>query len=97
MRAPATTTEVTRGPLGWQKQVYRAAIDATAGEREGVDWWAAVMREVDAVVAAPDARAASRIIAWWHHDWLAVGDSPVHAARRLRAAAARAVRGHRAS
>lgn len=69
------------------KAVYRAAIDASALDREGAAWWDEVVTEVQAVVAAPDTRGAAALIAWWHADWQAIGDTPVSAAGRLRLAA----------
>lgn len=69
------------------KQVYRAAIDSAAREDEGVEWWAAVVDAVRKVCAAKSAKAASTVIAWWHHDWSCINDTPRAAAQRIRAAA----------
>lgn len=69
------------------KRIYRAAIDARASDREGRAWWREVAVELEAVIAAPDARAAAALIAWWHADWRQVGDTPQQAARRIRRAA----------
>ena len=62
-------------------------IDAGASDGESGAWWAAVADELRRVIAAPDARAASEIIAWWHHDWSAVSETPQRAATRIRRAA----------
>lgn len=75
--------------LATVQAVYRAAIDAGAHDAEGTGWWPAVSQEVSDVVAAPHITAAAAVIAWWHLDWTAIGDTPAQAARRLRQAAAR--------
>lgn len=75
--------------LATVKSIYRQAIDARAHDAEGDAWWSEVATEVQAVVDAPDGAAAADIIAWWHNDWSATGDSAVRAARRIRTAAAR--------
>ena len=92
--APASAATLT--PEG-AKADYRAAIDAGALDREGAAWWGEVVAEVQAVVASPDTRSAAALIAWWHPDWRAVGDTPARAAGRLRRAARaqRAVDGDR--
>lgn len=77
--------------LSQVKEIYRAAIDPTARDDEGENWWFAVAREVAAVVGADSVATASEVIAWWHHDWSVVGDSPRGAAGRIR----RAARSHR--
>ena len=69
------------------KRVYRTAIDATASDAEGADWWIEVASEVRQVCAATSVKAAAAVIAWWHHDWSAVGDSAKAAAQRIRQAA----------
>ena len=90
------TTERARRPLfehaaaltpAAAKAIYRAAIDTRAHDHEGVAWWDEVVAEVQAVAAAPDTRHAAALIAWWHADWRAIGDTPVQAAQRLRRAA----------
>lgn len=68
------------------KQVYRCAVDATAKDAEGMDWWRSVAIEVHAVCAAPSVESAAAVIAWWHHDWSTIGDSATAAARRIRQA-----------
>lgn len=68
------------------KAIYRRAIDASASDREGAAWWAAVAAEIAAVVRAQDIASAAAVIAWWHHDWTLVGDSPRAAASRIRRA-----------
>lgn len=69
------------------KAIYRRAIDEKASDGEGDAWWACVAVEVAAVVRATNAVAAASIIAWWHHDWCRVGDTPKAAATRIRRAA----------
>lgn len=69
------------------KTIYRAAVDAAARDSEGDEWWLAVATEVSAVLSADSVATAGRVIAWWHHDWSAVGDSPRAAAGRIRRAA----------
>ncbi|WP_241136642.1 hypothetical protein [Achromobacter insuavis] len=66
------------------KDIYRAAIDPAAHDGEGENWWAAVAREVAAVIGADSVATAASVITWWHHDWSAVGDSPRAAAGRIR-------------
>ena len=78
--------------LATVKTVYRKAIDARAHDAEGDAWWSEVAVEVQAVLDAPDRAAAARIIAWWHDDWSAIGDTATRAARRIRTAAARVQR-----
>lgn len=69
------------------KQVYRTAIDATASDAEGADWWIEVVSEMRQVCAATSVKAAAELIEWWHHHWSAVGDSAKAAAQRIRLAA----------
>lgn len=69
--------------------IYQRAIDPTVGPGEGASWWGRVQREIEAVVAAPSAAAAAGVIAWWHHDWRDVGDTPLRAAGRIRTQARR--------
>lgn len=69
------------------KAVYRRAIDATASDGEGKVWWAGVTDEIAQVVEAESDQAGAVIIAWWHHDWSSVGDTPLAAAGRIIAAA----------
>lgn len=54
------------------------------GAEQGAQWWADVSAELDAVIAAPDSAAAAGIIAWWHHDWSMVGQTPKRVAGRIR-------------
>ncbi|MFG0678827.1 hypothetical protein [Delftia sp. WSY_7] len=68
------------------KRVYRAAIDASASDAEGDEWWINVASEVRRVCAATPVEAAAAMIEWWHHDWSAVGDSAKAAAQRIRQA-----------
>lgn len=74
-------------PLEAAKAIYRHAIDTGASDGEGEAWWAAVADEVNQVVSAKDAATAAAVIAWWHHDWSQVADSPKAAAARIRRAA----------
>lgn len=69
------------------QRLYRSAIDARATDAEGVNWWEEVRAELERVLAARSVREAATVIAWWHADWSFVGDSPMDAARRIRAAA----------
>lgn len=69
------------------KAIYRRAVDANASDGEGAAWWASVAAEVESVVGAKNAATAASIIAWWHHDWSQVGDTPKAAATRIRRAA----------
>ncbi|QBY56406.1 hypothetical protein [Cupriavidus oxalaticus] len=73
-------------PLDTVKVIYRRAIDPRASDGEGAAWWAAVAEEVIAVIRAEDTVATASVIAWWHHDWHAVGDSARAAAARIRRA-----------
>lgn len=73
--------------LNEAKAIYRAAVDPAAGDGEGETWWTAVATELAAVIRANSVATAGQVIAWWHHDWTAVGDSPRAAARRIRRAA----------
>jgi len=74
-------------------RVYQEAIDPTAGEGPGACWWASVQAELEAVIAAPTVAAAAPIIAWWHHDWRNVADTPARAAGRVRRVARKVVHG----
>ncbi len=74
------------------KALYRAAIDAQAKDGEGEAWWSDVAVELVEVISAPSIAAAASVIAWWHHDWTCVSDTPQAAASRIRHAA----RAHRA-
>jgi len=47
-----------------------------------------VSAELDAVIAAPDNTVAAGIVAWWHHDWTMVGQTPKRVAGRIRRQAA---------
>ena len=69
-------------------RIYQGAVDPTMGEEQGVQWWADVSAELEAVIAAPDSAAAASIIAWWHHDWSMVGQTPKCVAGRIRRQAA---------
>jgi hypothetical protein len=69
------------------KAIYRTAVDSTASDGEGADWWAEVHAELREVVAARTAAGAATVIAWWHHDWSMVGDTAKAAAQRIRSAA----------
>lgn len=66
------------------KMVYRSAIDARASDAEGDAWWQEVQHEVSSVLSARTLSDAACVIAWWHHDWSCVGDTPRAAAKRLR-------------
>lgn len=70
-------------------KIYQRAVDSAMGVEQGALWWADVRAELDAVIAAPDTATAARIIAWWHDDWRAVGQSPTRVAGRIRRQAAR--------
>jgi hypothetical protein len=74
-------------PLETAKTIYRRAIDARASDHEGTAWWQAVAAEVVDVIRAESTAAAATVIAWWHHDWSAVNDTPARAAARIRRAA----------
>ncbi|MFJ4291314.1 hypothetical protein ACIP1U_16245 [Cupriavidus sp. NPDC089707] len=74
-------------PLEAVKAIYRRAIDPKASDGEGEAWWAAVAAEVVAVAGAENTAEAAAIIAWWHHDWSQIGDTPNAAAARIRRAA----------
>ncbi|WP_321966974.1 hypothetical protein [Burkholderia cepacia] len=69
------------------KTIYRRAIESRASDGEGSHWWLEVTDEVKQVVAAKTITVAALIIAWWHHDWAMVNDSPRAAAVRIRRAA----------
>lgn len=68
------------------KMIYRFAIDARACDAEGDAWWQEVQHEVSRVLGARSLSDAADVIAWWHHDWSCVGDTPRAAAKRLRTA-----------
>lgn len=70
-------------------QIYQRAVDPTMGAEQGGQWWAVVSAELEAVIAAPDSAAAAGIIAWWHHDWSMVGQTPKRVACRIRRQATR--------
>jgi hypothetical protein len=70
-------------------QIYQGAVDPTMDAEQGAQWWEDVSAELDAVIAAPDSAAAASIIAWWHHDWSMVGQTPKRVAGRIRRQAAR--------
>lgn len=77
------------------KASSRAAVDAAPRDREGDGWWLAVASEVSAVKSAEFVATAGQVIAWWHHGWSAVGDSPRAAAGRIRRAARQTTRSRR--
>jgi hypothetical protein len=66
------------------KAMYRRAIDPGASDRESDGWWSEVVDELRRVVEAQDDRAGAAVIAWWHHDWSTVSDTPLRAAKRIR-------------
>lgn len=75
-------------------QIYQRAVDPTMGAEQCEQceqWWAVVSAELDAVIAAPDSAATAGIIAWWHHDWSMVSQTPKRVAGRIRRQAARVV------
>ncbi|WP_457391525.1 hypothetical protein [Roseateles sp. P5_E1] len=69
------------------KAIYRAAINVRAQDGEGDNWWEAVRVEVGQVLSARTIADAAEVIAWWHHDWTFVIDTPRDAAKRIRLAA----------
>lgn len=69
------------------KAIYRAAVDLRASDAEGESWWGAVRTEMAQVLSARTVAEAAAAIAWWHHDWSMVSDSPRDAAKRIRFAA----------
>lgn len=69
------------------KAIYRRAVDASASDCESDRWWSDVADELRRVVEAQDDRAGAAVIAWWHHDWSTVSDTPLRAAKRIRRAA----------
>ncbi|CAB3735533.1 hypothetical protein LMG22037_05975 [Paraburkholderia phenoliruptrix] len=73
--------------LDTAKAIYRHAIDPRASDGESEAWWEEVADEVRDVVAARSMSEAAAVIAWWHHDWTVVSDTPVDVAKRIRAAA----------
>lgn len=73
--------------LDTAKAIYREAVDPCASDGEGAAWWDEVADEVRDVIAARSVNEATTVIAWWHHDWTAVSDTPRAAAMRIRDAA----------
>jgi len=69
------------------KRIYRIAVDPTAGDNQGADWWDKVVTEIRKVCAARSVKEGAAVIEWWHHDWSFVGDSAKAAAQRIRQAA----------
>ncbi|WP_321944800.1 hypothetical protein [Burkholderia cenocepacia] len=69
------------------KAIYRQAIDSRASNGEGPAWWDEVADEIRDVVAARTIAVAADLIAWWHHDWTCINDTPRRAATRIRDAA----------
>lgn len=69
------------------KRIYRIAVDATAGDDQGADWWDKVVTEMRQVCDARSVVEGAAVIEWWHHDWSVVGDSAKAAAKRIRQAA----------
>ncbi|MES2740767.1 MAG: hypothetical protein V4754_07420 [Pseudomonadota bacterium] len=69
-------------------QIDQSAVDPTMGAEQGVQWWADVSAELDALIAAPDSTAAAGIIAWWHHDHSMIGQTSNRVAGRIRRQAA---------
>ncbi|VWC91882.1 hypothetical protein BCO18430_03307 [Burkholderia contaminans] len=69
------------------KAIYRQAIDPSASDSEGAAWWDEVADEVRDVVAARTIGIGAELIAWWHHDWTCINDTPRKAATRIRNAA----------
>lgn len=70
-------------------KIYQSAVDPTMGPEQGTQWWQDVTVELDAVIAATDTDAAAAVIAWWHHDWRVVGQTPKRVARRIRRVASK--------
>ncbi len=68
------------------KEIYRKAIDSRAADGEGEEWWNKVADEIRGVIAARTLDGATAVIAWWHHDWTCVSDTPRAAAKRIREA-----------
>ncbi|MEM5402743.1 hypothetical protein [Paraburkholderia unamae] len=66
------------------KAIYRQAIDPTASDGEGANWWGEVADEVRGVVSARTVGEAAEVISWWHHDWTLVSDTSRDAAKRIR-------------
>ncbi|HDR8983189.1 hypothetical protein QZM46_07615 [Burkholderia vietnamiensis] len=73
--------------LNAAKAIYRHAIDSRVADGEGAAWWDEVADEVRDVVAARTISIAAELIAWWHHDWTCINDTPRKAAKRIRDAA----------
>ncbi|BCQ28561.1 hypothetical protein NK8_82730 (plasmid) [Caballeronia sp. NK8] len=69
------------------KTIYREAIDRMASDGESASWWEEVTAAVEEVASARTERDAAAVIAWWHHDWSLVSDTPAAAVRRIRRAA----------
>lgn len=69
------------------KTIYRAAVDSRVSDFEEPAWWEAVRIELEQVLRARTVSEAASVIAWWHHDWSAINDSPRGAAGRIRLAA----------
>lgn len=78
--------------LGQAIRIYKDAVDPTMGAEQGAQWWESVSAELDAVIAASDSATAAGIIAWWHHDWSVVGETPKRVASRIRRHAARVLK-----
>lgn len=70
--------------LDTAKAIYRNAIDPRASDGEGAAWWNEVAGELRDVLSAGSLSAAATVIAWWHHDWTQVSDTPRDAAKRIR-------------
>ncbi|MCP3727457.1 hypothetical protein M3I53_30765 [Paraburkholderia sp. CNPSo 3272] len=66
------------------KAIYRQAIDPTASDGEGANWWGEVADEVRDVVSARTVGEAAEVISWWHDDWTLVSDTSRDAAKRIR-------------
>lgn len=69
------------------KSIYRAAVDSQASDANGIAWWAEVRDEIERVLASRSTTEAASVVAWWHHDWTAVGDTAKAVVQRIRAAA----------
>jgi len=73
--------------LDTAKSIYRDAVDSSARDGEGEDWWSEVAGEIREVIAARTLEEAAQVIAWWHHDWEQVSDTSRAVAKRIRQAA----------